>query len=344
MIRTRRGWRPFAAAVGCGLAIVSPSARSHAVPTVATTATTAAEIADDFERDALGSNWTVAFGSVGIWNRSDLALSAASPIGIASWVGSTPGPDQRSGATISKDKPANMLIQVFVRRRPGDAARYGLHYNDDRPEGSRWEIKYDGVPTAQTRILASSSAPGPAADDVIHLEARGSGPVELRGFRNGALILTASDSSANAIANGPPGVAFRLRVGTTTSYPAPVVERWTGGPLPPTSPPGTSPPQTSPPGASPPGTSPSGSGATPGSTSPQPEVGSSAPAGPEAGQEPPIGTETSGREAEDALPQGASGTGDRRTPFVPAVILTLAVGVIVTTLAIARRKRARPRP
>lgn len=190
--------------------------------------------ADEFERADLGPSWSESLGSVGIVNRSDLGLAARSPIGLVTWVGSNLGSDQFSAAIISSEKPANMLVQVFTRRRGVDLARYGFHYNSDSNQGTpagAWEIKYDGVPSVETRILATVGGGAPFPGDEIRLEARGTNPVELKGFVNGALVLSALDSAPNAIEGGRPGVAYRLQSGTVTTYPSPVVESWRGGSL-----------------------------------------------------------------------------------------------------------------
>ncbi len=191
-------------------------------------------VSDNFERQSLGSSWTVNFGNVGIVNQSDVGLTALSGAGIVSWVGSTLNADQFSEATISPNKVSSMLTQVFVRRRSSDSARYAFHYDADPNDGlvDEWQLKYDGVPTAQVRILASNNTvSGPQNGDVLRLEVRATNPVELKGYRNGALVLSATDSAASSISNGTPGLTMRLGVGTTTTYPTAVFENWSGGSL-----------------------------------------------------------------------------------------------------------------
>lgn len=188
--------------------------------------------ADNFERNRLGANWSVPFGPVSIVNNSDLGLRSASPLGIASWTGSALGADHYSEGQISSDRVSNMLTQVFARRRSSDAARYGFHYANDPGKTPEWQIKYDGVPTAQTRILATNrTVPAPRPGDRLRIEVRGSNPVEIRGYHNGVLILTASDTTSSRILNGLPGLAHRLQVNTTTTYPTAVWESWAGGTL-----------------------------------------------------------------------------------------------------------------
>lgn len=228
-------------------------------------------VSDNFERPTLGSNWTVNVGNVGIVNQSDIGLTAQSGAGITSWTGSTLTADQFSEATIASDIINNMLTQVFVRRRTTDSARYAFHYNKGPDVVTpRWEIKYDGVPTAQTRILVSSTVAQPSPGDILRLEVSGSNPVLLKGYQNGALILSTSDSAATAIVSGQPGVTFRLALETTTTYPSPVFESWSGGNLAapaPTPAPSPTPSPISPPASAPP--PPSQTGSQPPAVTPQ---------------------------------------------------------------------------
>lgn len=188
---------------------------------------------DNFERSTLGTNWSVVFGSAGIVNNSDLGFQSVSPAGIVSWTGSTLSADQFSEGLISSNKVKNMLTQVSVRRRSSDGARYAFHYNEGpNVVAPGWEIKYDGVPTAQTRILATNrTPPAPKPGDRLRLEVRNSNPVSLKGYLNGVLVLSATDSSASRVLNGSPSLVYRLQLNTTTTYPTAVWESWTGGSL-----------------------------------------------------------------------------------------------------------------
>src|SRR5881628_1726410 len=164
---------------------------------------------DDFERHTLGPNWRVlaGSGSIEILNQSDLGLvSGPARGGAIEWGADVFGTEEFSEAMISPDRIDSMLTQVFVRHRTSDNARYGFHWNNGF--GGRWEIKYDGVPTAQTRILASAIAPEPQPGDRLRIEARGA---RISGFHNGALILSADDTSPDAITTaGGVGVVFRF--------------------------------------------------------------------------------------------------------------------------------------
>jgi hypothetical protein len=181
---------------------------------------------DDFERASIGSDWTqLSPVNSDIVNSSDLG-SPDSGSCTVSWAASAFGADQWSHVVTSRDKPANVLTQVFVRRRPSDNARYGFHWNGD-PGRSEWQIKYDGVPTAQTRIVASFVSPGPAPGDSLCLEVEGQ---TLRGYWNGVMVLSANDTAPDAIVGaGPLGVVARPAQTTTVTPPTAIFESWRGG-------------------------------------------------------------------------------------------------------------------
>lgn len=316
-----------------------------------------AEASDDFERAARGPSWQVQIGDVEVVNGSDLGLrSGPAPpqtaIGIATWVGSRIGPDQYSEATVPGDIADEMLVQAYVRRRDSDSARYGFHYDDDPGDVPEWQIKFDGVPTAQTRILARASGPALRPGDTVRIEARGSGPVRLDGYVNGTLVLSATDGHAGAIPEGRPGVAFRFGVGTTGSFPAPAVERWRGGelavPPAPTTTTGPAPTAGQPPTSratptpapprpdTPAPTEPSASTVPASSTSTPTAPSTSAPATGSTRRS-PGGSEQAGGPADEPAaspPDGADGAPDRR------LVVALAVVAISSTLAgLARHRR-----
>lgn len=187
-------------------------------------------VSDDFERAALGPNWNVHVGNPGIVSGSDLGLLSGA-IAILSWAAPLPA-DQFSQAEIAADIDPQMQRQVFVRRRASDGARYALHYNLRRGEEG-WEIKYDGVPTPQTKLLATAATPSrPVAGDVIRVEAEGN---SIRGYKNGRLVLQATDTSTQKLTAGTPGMAFPFVPGPVPR-PSPVFETWTGGELAPREP------------------------------------------------------------------------------------------------------------
>ncbi len=186
---------------------------------------------DDFERHSLGPDWIVLGGTqVGIVGNSDLGVVSGSGCAVG-WIGSTFGVNQWSEAVVSTDIDPNMLTQVYVRLRDADRARYGFHWNGD-PGNSRWEIKYDGVPTIQTRILASLDSPPPAPGDTLTIAIEGVDPVVIRGYHNGERVLMATDAEPQRIVGaGLAGVVARMRQGTANTPPTPIFESWAGGTL-----------------------------------------------------------------------------------------------------------------
>lgn len=182
-------------------------------------------VADDFERASLGPAWKVHFGSPGIVGGSDLGLLSGTFALLSSAV--PVSADQFSEAQVAAGAD-DVDKGVFVRRRASDGARYQLHYDTNGTDAEprpHWQIKYDGVPTQETRILSSTlETRAPVAGDVLRLEAEGR---ELRGYLNGKLVLAAEDA---AISTGTAGVALLELDGVTT--PKAVVERWSGGRLP----------------------------------------------------------------------------------------------------------------
>ncbi|HLF07530.1 MAG TPA: hypothetical protein VI893_10240 [Thermoplasmata archaeon] len=185
---------------------------------------------DDFERASLGPNWTVWFGSgnCGIVGSSDLGMINFNAMCGASWTADTFSADSFSEGVISANKDPDMMGQAFVRRRSSDNARYGLHYNNEST--MKWEIKYDGVPSAQTRIVANASGAAPLPGDTIRIEIVGQ---TLRGFHNGVEVVNGTDTAPDAITTaGPAGLVYRLKLGSSATYPTPMFESWRGGSLP----------------------------------------------------------------------------------------------------------------
>ena len=80
-----------------------------------------------------------------------------------------------------------------MRRRASDNARYGFHWNDEST--FKWEIKFDGVPTAQTRIVGSAAGTAPQLGDTLRVEARGN---VIKGFHNGVEVVSATDTDQSA--------------------------------------------------------------------------------------------------------------------------------------------------
>lgn len=209
-------------AIVCLLAIsaVASMGRAQGLPDPA---------ADDFERHLLGPNWLRLGGSTAdIVNMSDLGSPQANGCVVA-WVGSQFAANQFNEVTTATNMSLDMLTQVFVRQRTTDNARYGFHWNGDNGN-SRWEIKFDGVPTAQTRIVASLQGPGPAPGSTLRLEVWGSDPVVLRAFHDGQLLMVGIDTASNRITGaGRSGLVGRLRTGVPYTPPMPIFESWRGG-------------------------------------------------------------------------------------------------------------------
>ncbi len=193
---------------------------------------------DDFERATLGGNWTRFSGSdAEIVHGSDLGKPGSAWLFVG-WTAYEFTADQFCEAVIADGRPDTLLTQVYVRRRTNDLARYGFHFNDENDDGTgianpRWEIKYDGVPTPQTRILASVSATMPQPGDSLRIEVRGTSPVLIKGFHNGVEVISATDSAHQRITtSGVVGMVSRLRRGGYTAPPnSPVFASWRGGSL-----------------------------------------------------------------------------------------------------------------
>lgn len=203
-----------------------PRARGHG--RIATDA-----VADDFERATLGSNWARPQGDVVIVNSQSIGAGSLSGIHVGAWIGSTPalGADQFAEVRVATDI-STMEYQVFVRRRDADLARYGLIYDQDDPQNKFWAIKYDGVPTIDTRYFLNPNYTAPLLPgDTIRLEVRGQSPVNLRGYHNGRLVIEANDTDSSRILSGFTGVAYRARTGTTLTYPSPVFSSFAAGQL-----------------------------------------------------------------------------------------------------------------
>lgn len=191
-------------------------------------------VSDNFERASLGGNWTVHNGNAAIVASSDYGASAFSGVHIASWTGTTIIGDQVVEGTLSAGWDSRLLAQVCTRRRSADLARYAFGYDDDPgfTVPPQWYIKYDGVATENTRLLAVvTGLPAVAPGDRLRFETRGTNPVVLRGYHNGILRCEASDSAADRITSGPPGLTLRAWTGSSLTYPIPVFEDFAAGTL-----------------------------------------------------------------------------------------------------------------
>lgn len=185
-------------------------------------------ISDNFDRASLGANWTQNTGTSDTVGSASWGIITSGNIAIASWAGSpTPGADQVAEATIAPGWVAatsNLLVAVNVRRRASDSARYMFGYDNDPADGeptTQWIIKYDGVASELTRLIATNAtAPAPVAGDRLRIEVRGTGAtVTIKGYRNGILLCEGTDTTADRILSGPPGLVCRVWVGQTITYP-----------------------------------------------------------------------------------------------------------------------------
>jgi hypothetical protein len=124
-----------------------------------------------------------------------------------------------------------------VRWRASDRARYGFGLDNDpnQPEYyDKWYFKFDGVASSETRMFGlvdNTTGRQPGAGDTLRVEIRGS---TLYGYWNGQLMTTATDTAADRILDGVPGMAARVAGGNQAiTEPAKVWESWAGGTLPP---------------------------------------------------------------------------------------------------------------
>jgi hypothetical protein len=194
---------------------------------------------DDFERGTLGPNWTIAYPSSGnqvqIIGNSDLGM-VPGPEGffLMNWTGSVFTADQWSEVVIPADAAPGWAYQPYVRWRASDRARYGFGLDNDPGQANynKWYFKFDGVPSSETRMFGlvdntTGREPGPG--DRLRVEIRG---YTLYGYWNGQLMTTATDTAANRIADGVPGMAARVATGNQAiTQPAKVWESWSGGSL-----------------------------------------------------------------------------------------------------------------
>ena len=182
-------------------------------------------VADDFERASLGSSWTVRFpvpdnggpggaAQNGILGSSDLGTTnGANSFSIVERTGETFAANQFAEGRISTDAvTAVWSFQAFVRRDNGTGARYGFHYDNDPTQGpyGRWCIKYDGVASNLTRVIAQSAVDFvnvPQPGDTLRIEVVG---YTINAYWNGALLLSATDTDSTKIASGRPGLASRI--------------------------------------------------------------------------------------------------------------------------------------
>jgi hypothetical protein len=190
------------------------------------------QIRDTFDRTSLGSEWVAMNGSLPqIFSNSYLGTSNNDVWLFVRRVDALPAA-QFAEIAVAPGKPDSMLVQAYVRQRLSDDARYGFHYNGD-PGSSRWEIKYDGVPSAETRVLAAVDGDAPAPGDTLRLRVSGLAPVLLSAYVDDRLVLEAADTSSSRISGGPVGtVGRRTKDGPFISGDIPIVDTFSAGSCP----------------------------------------------------------------------------------------------------------------
>ena len=196
-------------------------------------------VSDDFERAELGPSWVVVFppppddDQVAIVDDSDLGMLPG-PQGffLVNWRGTGFATDQFCEATIPEGVDEGWIHQVYVRWREEDGARYGFGYGGDADQEvfESWYFKYDGVPTAQTRYIASApSDQPPTPGTTLRIEIEG---FTLRGYVDGELVLEATDTDPSRIEDGEVGLGARWAAGNqSTAAAVKVFESWSGGSL-----------------------------------------------------------------------------------------------------------------
>ena len=184
-------------------------------------------ISDDFERAALGGNWTIFNGDVAIINNSDIGVRTRTTtllgLGIAAWSGTTFAADQFSEAVISLDVNPSADLQVFVRRRQSDGLRYGFFWQAGT-SGGEWALKLDGGMPGIVLVTVPTAKPLPG--DTIRIEVQGN---SLRGFHNGQQVISTMDSMLTE--SGQPGMALNIARVPDSALPTPMFESWRGGSL-----------------------------------------------------------------------------------------------------------------
>jgi hypothetical protein len=135
--------------------------------------------------------------------------------------------DQYCEVAISPNVDHKALLEVFVRRRKSDKARYGFYCmrldNDSQPAASYvWGFKLDGIDPGI--VLASTDGPRLLAGDTLRIEVMGN---LIKGFYNSEEILSTIDSTLTE--PGEPGVA--MAVGFVECFPSPFFSSWRCGNL-----------------------------------------------------------------------------------------------------------------
>jgi hypothetical protein len=183
-------------------------------------------VTDDFERadGSLGPDWVNDPANLGIQS-GEVGMAVLGGSSLARWGANGFGPDQFSEVVVGTLDGNTFDIfrglQVFARMQlQGTPWRYGFHYFSNT---RTYQIKYDGGPSAETRILAESAVePLPVPGDRFRIELVGD---TVRGYVNDRLKIQAVD---DALSGGAIGFVIGLNQGSTT-LPRRIVASWRGG-------------------------------------------------------------------------------------------------------------------
>jgi hypothetical protein len=150
---------------------------------------------DDFSGSSLGSNWAVVSGAFTESNDAALGISHSS---YAVWVG-MPDPNAAIGVTLGAPTSPTWA-GVIARAASGDPSsdHYAAYLAPDGTVGLARRNGYD--------FSYLASAPLAAGSHTISLTASGSAPVTLTVTVDGNILITASDSSSQALASGQAGI------------------------------------------------------------------------------------------------------------------------------------------
>lgn len=140
---------------------------------------------DTFDTFNAWTSWTAEGSVAGVDNGH---YGMADPWGrwAFAWLTAEFPADTYAEVVISDSIAPYMIQQIFVRRQSDTLARYGVHWFSNT-----WEMKYDGVVSSSTDIIATLVGPGPQPGDVLRLEVVGS---ELTFYVNGVELMSGTDN------------------------------------------------------------------------------------------------------------------------------------------------------
>jgi hypothetical protein len=183
-------------------------------------------VRDDFDRadGPLGPSWMDGSNNLAIQS-GEVGLTSLAGSSLARWVADVFRPDQFSEVVVGTLEGNSFDffrgLQAFIRMQlQGTPWRYGCHYFSNT---LTYQIKYDGGPTAETRVLDETpQEPLPVTGDRIRIEAVGD---TIQCYVNDQLKLQTVDG---ALTDGAIGFVVGLNPGAT-ELPRRIVASWTGG-------------------------------------------------------------------------------------------------------------------